>query len=167
MQAINEWLNAWKDAPLNKLGLNSRRRSQAEMYLYLRRFANSGGDLAPSLGDGKFFRRTQDFWMTFFGGKISIFAAKISDDQIFQIFPFFSQIFPKFAMLNVIFDPFLTGKTPFLTLFILSRTSDNTTTLNIGGTNAWAVPHLKFFLGPSPPAPLGLRPCLLSLSFNG
>src|SRR6218665_388191 len=28
----------------------------------------------------------------------------------------------------------------------------------LGGTNAWAVPHLKFW-GPSPPVPLGLRPC--------
>src|SRR6218665_2454529 len=33
---------------------------------------------------------------------------------------------------------------PFFTLFILSRASDNTTCLNIGVTNAWAVPHLKF-----------------------
>ena len=67
-------------------------------------------------------------------------------------FPFFSQIFPMFAMLNVIFDPFLTGKTPFFTLFILSRTSDNSTSLNIGGTNAWAVPTSNFG-GPSPITP--------------
>src|SRR6218665_1506821 len=66
-------------------------------------------------------------------------------------------------------DPFYTGKTTlseknslirqFFTLFILSHTSDNTTSLNIGGTNAWAVPHLKFWgdrpLSPprSPPLP--------------
>src|SRR6218665_1677317 len=30
----------------------------------------------------------------------------------------------------------------------------------LGGTNAWAVPHLKFFGRPSPQSPLGLRPCL-------
>src|SRR6218665_2270527 len=49
-------------------------------------------------------------------------------------------------------------KDNFFTLFILSHTSDNTTSLNIGRTNAWAVPHLKFFLGgPSLP---GLRPCI-------
>src|SRR6218665_491467 len=95
-----------------------------------------------------------------------IFAAKISHDlffvidQIFLIFPFFSQSFPMFAMLNVIIDPFLTGKTPFFTLFILSRASDNTTSQNIGGTNAWAVPHLKFLGGPSPQSHLGLRPWL-------
>src|SRR6218665_3779619 len=96
-----------------------------------------------------------------------IFAAKISHDlffvidQIFLIFPFFSQIFPMFAMLNVIFDPFLTGKTPFFTLFILSRTSDNSTSLNIGGTNAWAVPTSNFG-GPSPHSPLGLLPGIRS-----
>src|SRR6218665_2452076 len=39
--------------------------------------------------------------------------------------------------------------TPFYTLFVLSRISDNTTSQNIGGTDAWAVPHLKFG-GPSP-----------------
>src|SRR6218665_2546206 len=47
----------------------------------------------------------------------------------------------------------------FFTLFMLSRTSDNTTSQNIGETNAWAVPHLKFWGGPSPQSPLGLRPC--------
>src|SRR6218665_2381894 len=62
-------------------------------------------------------------------------------------------------MLNVVYDPFLTRKTPFLTLFILSRTSDNTTFQNIGETDAWAVPHLKFW-GTVPLFPLGLRPCL-------
>src|SRR6218665_490773 len=40
----------------------------------------------------------------------------------------------------------------FFTLFMLSRTSDNTTSQNIGGTNVWAVPHLKFW-GTVPPVP--------------
>src|SRR6218665_3354789 len=63
-------------------------------------------------------------------------------------------------MLDVVYDPFLTRKTtisekisfmtPFFTLFVLSRASDNTTSLNIGGTDAWVVPHLKFF-GDRPP----------------
>src|SRR6218665_2067462 len=54
--------------------------------------------------------------MTFLGGKISIFAATIFFNHrpdFFRFFPFFFQIFPIFAMLNVIFDPFLTRKTPF------------------------------------------------------
>ena len=38
-------------------------------------------------------------------------------------------------------------------MFVLSRASDNTTSLNIGGTNAWAVPHLKFLWGTVPPVP--------------
>src|SRR6218665_1455074 len=89
--------------------------------------------------------------------------AKISDDLSFshydQILPCFSQIFPIFAMLNVTFDPFLTRKTLFFTLLILSRASDNTTSLNIGGTNAWAVPHL-IFGGTVPPVPLRSPPLL-------
>jgi len=38
----------------------------------------------------------------------------------------------------------------FFTLLILSHAPDNTTSLNIGGTNAWAVPHLKFLRGTVP-----------------
>src|SRR6218665_3009531 len=58
------------------------------------------------------------------------------------------------------YHPFFTRKTtisekdsfirPFFTLFILSRASDNTTSLNIGGTNAWASPTSNF-LGDRPP----------------
>ena len=51
----------------------------------------------------KFPFSRQKFLMTYF----------LVIDQILQIFPCFSQIFPIFAMLNVIFDPFLTRKTPF------------------------------------------------------
>src|SRR6218665_1606428 len=49
---------------------------------------------------------------------------------------------------------------PFFTLFILSRASDNTTSLNIGGTNAWAVPPPQIFGGTVLPGPPGLRPCI-------
>jgi len=79
-------------------------------------------------------------------------------DLVFRIFPFFFRIF---TMLNVIYDPFLTRKTPFFTLFILSRAPENTTSQNIGGTDAWAVPHLKLFWGDRPLSPfLGLHPCV-------
>ena len=74
-------------------------------------------------------------------------------DQAFRIFPFFYQIFRIFTMFNVVYDPFLTRKTPFFTLFILSRTSDYTTSQNIGGTDGWTFPHLKFWGGPSPSSP--------------
>src|SRR6218665_2902251 len=70
--------------------------------------------------------------------KMSIFMPKISDDfflvidQVFQILHFFT-------VLNVVYD----------TLF----TSDNTTSLNIGGTNAWAVPSPQILGGTVPPVP--------------
>src|SRR6218665_2560024 len=51
---------------------------------------------------------------------------------VLRIFPFSSHIFSMFTMLNVVYDHFLTRKPPFITLFILSRTSDNTTSQNIG-----------------------------------
>ena len=53
-----------------------------------------------------------------------------------------------------------TRKTPLFTLFILSRTSDNTTSQNIGETNAWAVPLPKTLRKPSLQSPLGFRPSL-------
>src|SRR6218665_1532371 len=48
--------------------------------------------------------------------------------------------------------------TIFFTLFVLSRASDNTTSLNIGRPMHGPSPHLKFW-GDRPPSPLGLRPC--------
>src|SRR6218665_109437 len=112
-----------------------------------------GGDLAPNLGGTKkiFLRPNLK--------KISIFRVKISDDLflvidlVLRIFPFFSHIFRLFTMLNVVYEHFLTRKTQFFTLFMLSRTSDNTTSQNIGGTNAWAVPPPQILGGPSPQSP--------------
>src|SRR6218665_855900 len=74
-------------------------------------------------------------------------------DLVLRIFNFFSHIFRMFTMLNVVYDHFLTRRPPFFTLFTLSRTSDNTTSQNIGGTNACSIPHLKFFWGGPPPVP--------------
>src|SRR6218665_3505403 len=112
-----------------------------------------GGDLAPNLGGAnKFFRGP-------ISGKMSIFRVKISDDLfsvidlVLRIFPFFSHSFRMFTMLNVVYDHFLTRKTQFFTLFMLSRTSDNTTSQNIGGTNAWAVPPPQILGEPSPQSP--------------
>jgi len=83
--------------------------------------------------------------MTGFSEKISSFAAKNSDDLFLVIDQVFRILtgFPNLYFVGCVHDPFLTRKTPFFTLFILSRTSDNTTFQNIGGTNARAVPHLK------------------------
>src|SRR6218665_2479629 len=107
--------------------------------------------------------------MTFSSEKMSIFTAKISDELFCFLsltrFFGFSLSFPRFSvsftMLNVLYDPFLTRTTtisennsfmtPFFTLIVLSRAADNTTPQNIGETDAWAVPHLKFWERDSPP----------------
>src|SRR6218665_1632761 len=115
-----------------------------------------GGDLAPNLGGTKKFFRGP------ISGKISIFRVKISDDLFLSHRPGSSDfffLFPHFPYVYYVkcrrglYDHFLTRKTQFFTLFMLSRTSDNTTSQNIGGTNAWAVPHLKFWGGDRPPSP--------------
>src|SRR6218665_2674604 len=106
-----------------------------------------GGDLAPNLGETKKFFRGP------ISGKISIFRVKISDDLFFSHrlgssdFPFLFSHFP-----------YVYKKTTIFTLFILSRTYDNTTSQNIGGTNAWAVPPPQILGGPAPQSPLGIRP---------
>src|SRR6218665_2753157 len=122
-------------------------------------------------GDQKFFRGP-------ISGKISILRVKISDDLflvidlVLRIFPFFSPIFRMFTMLNVVYDDFLTRKLSFFTLFILSRRSDNTTSQNIGGTNAWAVPPPQILGGTVPPVPprsppLGITRPILRRSGKG
>src|SRR6218665_770565 len=80
-------------------------------------------------------------------------------DLVLRIFPFFSHIFRMFTMLNVVYDHFLTRKPSFFTLFILSRTSDNTISQNIGGDQCMGCPPTSNFGGDRPPqSPLGLRP---------
>src|SRR6218665_3891841 len=106
---------------------------------------------------GAEFGGTKKFFRGPISGKMSIFRVKISDDLFFSHrlgssdFPFFSHIFRMFTMLNVVYDHFLTRKPPFFTLFILSRTSDNTASQNIGGNNAWAAPPPKIWGGTVPP----------------
>src|SRR6218665_2304321 len=85
-----------------------------------------------------------------------IFTPKISHD-LFLVIDLFSD-FPLFTVIKCSIRPFLHRKNhyfrkeflnslirQFFTLFILSHTSDNIASLNIGGTNAWAIPHLKFW----------------------
>src|SRR6218665_98555 len=102
---------------------------------------SSGGDLAPSLGDGKNFRGPKFLYDFFF--EIPIFRAKISDD----LFSGFSLDFPYLYYVKCRISPFPHMKNTFLlTLFVLSRASDNTTSQNIVGGRM----H-----GPSPPQTLG------------
>jgi len=51
--------------------------------------------------------------------------------------------------------------TPFFTQFVLSHASDNTTSRNIGGTGAWAVPTTNFG-GDRPPKSPPMHPSALA-----
>src|SRR6218665_59582 len=122
-----------------------------------------GGDLAPSLGEGKIFADQE----LFLGKQIPFSRPKflmtffLLIDHDFRIFP----IFHIFAACNVVLDPFFTRKTPtsennsFTTPFSLCscfRTHPtNTTSQNIGGTDAWAVTPFQIWGGT---VPQGLRP---------
>src|SRR6218665_2610442 len=81
---------------------------------------------------------------------------------VLRIFPFFSHIFRMFTVLNVVYMTISSQeKHNFFTLFMLSRTSDNTTPQNIGGDQCMGGPPTSNFGGDRPPqSPLGLRPCL-------
>src|SRR6218665_3307948 len=79
-------------------------------------------------------------------------------------------IFRVFTVLNVVYDPFFTRKNNYFTEEFLDdaffysihtfRAHPTTLLLKIlGGTDAWAVPHLKFREDRPPSPPLGLRPC--------
>src|SRR6218665_5425 len=65
-----------------------------------------------------------------------------------------------FTMLNVVYDHFLTRKTQVFTLLMLSRTSDNTTSQNIGGDQCMDGPPTSNFGGTVPPVPPRSPPLL-------
>src|SRR6218665_853998 len=105
-------------------------------------------------------------WRRVWGGrkkiswtKISVFTLKISDDlfcfidQVFQILRFFT-------LLNVVYNPFFTRKTTiseknslirpfFYSVRTFACIRQHYFSKYLGGTNAWAIPHLKFLGGPS------------------
>src|SRR6218665_699355 len=62
-----------------------------------------------------------------------------------NIYDHFSFRKPLFQNKTFLHDTFLKSQ------FVLCRASNNTTSLNIGGMDAWAVPHLKFW-GDRPPS---------------
>ena len=114
---------------------------------------------------------------------MSIFTPKISDDRflvidhVFQIFPYpFSRfsisLLCQMSYMTLsspekpVFQEINSLITPFLTLFVLSRASHNTTSQNIGGMDAWAIPSPPQILGGPSPSPLGLRPCLLIILYT-
>ena len=73
-------------------------------------------------------------------------------DRIVSVFRL--SLFTINLILCNLYDPFLAEKPLFLnktflhdnffSRLVLCHASNNTTSQNIGGTNAWAVPHLKF-----------------------
>src|SRR6218665_20601 len=114
-------------------------------------------------GDGKICRGPR-FLNDVFSGKISIFTPKISDDLFLVIDQVFFRDFTFLYCIKCRIRPFLHKKShyfqkknslirPSFTLFVLSPASDNTASLNIGGTNAWAVLHLKLGGGGVPQSP--------------
>src|SRR6218665_1574878 len=111
------------------------------------------GDLALSWGgNGKSFCRP-NFRMTFFKEKIHFLVV----DRILSVFTVWNliyNIYGPFLDENPLFHRKYSFVTPFFNQFILSHASENTTTRNIGGTDAWAAPHHKFW----ETVPLSLRP---------
>src|SRR6218665_1792110 len=92
--------------------------------------------------------------------------SKMFDDLFFSFFLVIDPIFSVFACLRDIFtcirsyiyhiSPFLDDKNlrdTFLHSSCVHTHSDNTTSANIGGTDTWAVLHLKFW-GTFLPVPL-------------
>ena len=124
----------------------------------------SGGDLSPSLGRGteSFSRAKISEWHSFRKkfpfSRLKFLMTFFSCRPGFRIFPFFYLIFRIFTILNVVYDPFLTRKTSFFTLFVLSRASNNTTSQNIWGDGCMGGPPLKIFWGIVLQSPIGLRP---------
>jgi len=128
-------------------------------------FCSTGGDLVPSLGGRKRFSLTKISEWRFLGTNFNFHAQNFwwpffSHRHVFQIFPIVFQFFRIFTVFNVIHDPFqlqeknpISGNnslmTPFLLCSCFRAHSTNTTSLNIGGTEAWAVPPPQILVGPS------------------
>ena len=115
---------------------------------------HSGGDLAPSLGGTEQNFADQD---DVFSEKISIFAAKISDDLFLVIDQVFSN-FRIFILLDVVLhDPsYITlssQEKPFFLLFSYFRAHPTTLLLKILGGRMHGPSPTSNFGGPSPQSP--------------
>jgi len=123
---------------------------------------SSSRDLAPSLGDGKILRGPRFLNDVFFWKNFHFHAENFSRPFLFSRRPGFSdfpylycikcRIWPFRHKKNHYFKKEFLDNTSFFTLFVLSRVSDNTTSQNIGGTDAWTVPPPQI-LGDRPPRP--------------
>src|SRR6218665_351215 len=90
-------------------------------------------------------------------------------DEVFVIFPFIFQILRIFTVLNVVYDPFFIRKntiseknsltTPYLLCsYFRAHPTTHYFSKYWWRTDAWAVPHLNFFLWGPPSSPLSLCP---------
>ena len=95
--------------------------------------------------------------MTFFS-RLLCFCLSFLSDIWYITYTCMALFFTK----NLYFRTRNSFMTPFLTQFVLSHASDNTTSRNIGGTDAWGVPHLTF-LGDRPPVLPKSLPMLLTM----
>src|SRR6218665_2096470 len=93
----------------------------------------------------------------------------------FSDFPFHFPDFPYLLLCSMscmtlsskeqpLFQTRIPFMTPSFTLFVLLRVSDNTTSQNIGGTDAWAVPTSN--LGGPSPSPLQVSAPVDSRTFK-
>src|SRR6218665_2031357 len=107
------------------------------------------------------FSRTK-FPNDLFEEEISIYHPKISDDLLLVICV--SCVFPLYFLCRIAGDPLFLLFVPkfllmtFFAQFVLCLTSNNSSSQNIGRTDAWAVPHLKFGEGASSQSPPNLSP---------
>ena len=128
-------------------------------------------------GGTETFFADQDFWITFFRKKFPFHCKNFwwpffSHRPGFSDFPFLFPNFPYLTMLNVVYDPFLKGKTPFFTLFMRIQQHYFS---KYWGDGCMDRPHLKFWGGPSTQfpyyglswsPPLPLRQWCISLCFR-
>jgi len=64
-----------------------------------------------------------------------------------------------FSTKHLYFRANISSSTPFFSQFVLCHASNDTTSRNIGETDAWVVPHLKFWVT-VPPVPPKSPPML-------
>ena len=133
-------------------------------------------------GDGEIFRGPR-FLNGVFSEKIFHFHGQnfwwpflLVIHKVFRSFPFFSQVFRLFYYVqcriwsiphtnNHYFGKEFLYDTFFYSVRAFPRIRQHYFS-KYWGTNAWAVPHLKFLGETSPQSPLGFRPCIQEINNN-
>ena len=135
-------------------------------------YYDPGRRLGAEFGGQKKFREP-NFRMTFFRKKFPVFDAENKILVTFLVIAYILSVFCLSLLSEIWYITYMTlfftnnlylrTKNSFITLFfnqfVLCHASNNTISPNIGRTDAWTVPHLKFW-GNRPPIPLRLRSCI-------